>query len=107
MRYGIETLEFKNGDAVRIPITSSEPYPKSFLKGYYGLPDISIEWFRSKEDAEDYLKTGKKHIDPPKCCGECRYHRCVAGDWLCVSKKSVYSGQYTEYGDLCEEGEKR
>lgn len=107
MKYGIETIEYRNGEIQRLLITSVELYPRSFIKGNYGLPNLSVEWFGSRVEAEDYLKTGKLHRTPAKCCGECRYHKCIGGDWICTSKESEFSGDYTEYNDYCDKGEAR
>ena len=40
-------------------------------------------------------------------CGECKYHGFAEGDWMCCCRDSTRYGEYTEYGENCEEFEYR
>ena len=44
-----------------------------------------------------------------KCCGTCKWHKFenISDGFVCVNSDSDYCADWTEYGDSCEEGEKR
>ena len=42
-----------------------------------------------------------------KCCGNCKYHRFIDGEWICTCKESDGNGFETSYDDHCGELESR
>ena len=44
-----------------------------------------------------------------KCCGTCKWHKLenISDGFVCVNSDSDYCADWTEYGDSCEEWEKR
>lgn len=104
LKYGVEILKFNNGDESKIPVTSTDPNPRSFYNGGMGYPPIEIRWFDTEAEMNDFLE---RKNDSVACCGECRFHRYQDGDWLCTNPQSEFGGHYTDYDDYCEEGEER
>jgi len=43
------------------------------------------------------------------CCGNCKYHRCIDGEWVCGCSESIYYEDYTDYadGEECSDFEER
>ena len=44
-----------------------------------------------------------------KCCGTCKWHKFenISDGFVCVNSDSDYCADWTEYGDSCEEWEKK
>ena len=44
-----------------------------------------------------------------KCCGTCKWHKYenISDGFVCVNSDSDYFADWTEYGDSCEEWEKK
>ena len=40
-------------------------------------------------------------------CGECKHHKHDGTDWICSTWRSEFYMDYTDYGDTCEEFERR
>lgn len=57
---------------------------------------------------EELISTGGNMMENKRVCGNCRWHACeIYPDFICANEESEYAGDYTGYGDSCEEWEEK
>ena len=76
------------------------------LKVQYAFVSMSAD--ANKLNYQRYLKKESAN-SMDKCCGTCKWHKFenISDGFVCVNSDSDYCADWTEYGDSCEEWEKR
>ena len=62
---------------------------------------------RDDEKMEQRRNIWRCEREEQHCCGNCRAHILVYGEWKCCAKDSEYYGDYTGYSDECDAWEGR